>query len=77
MRKFEGHEARVGGLAWSNRFLATGSRDKNILQRDLNSPHNFVQKLTDHTQEICGLKWSCDHQYLASGGNDNKVVVWN
>jgi cell division cycle 20-like protein 1 (cofactor of APC complex) len=31
----------------------------------------------EHTQEICGLKWSLDHQYLASGGNDNKVVVWS
>jgi len=23
------------------------------------------------------LKWSHDDQYLASGGNDNKVVVWS
>lgn len=26
---------------------------------------------------MCGLKWSTDHQLLASGGNDNKLLVWN
>uniref|UniRef100_A0A183B5Z0 WD_REPEATS_REGION domain-containing protein n=1 Tax=Echinostoma caproni TaxID=27848 RepID=A0A183B5Z0_9TREM len=27
-------------------------------------------------QEICGLAWSPDKQYLASGANDNCVAVW-
>jgi len=26
---------------------------------------------------VCGLKWSFDGQSLASGGNDNKLMVWN
>lgn len=30
-----------------------------------------------HRQEVCGLKWSPDNQYLASGGNDNRLHVWN
>ena len=30
-----------------------------------------------HRQEVCGLKWSPDNQYLASGGNDNKLFVWS
>lgn len=29
-----------------------------------------------HTQEVCGLRWSPDGRYLASGGNDNVVNVW-
>lgn len=32
--------------------------------------------LAGHTQEVCGLKWSLDGRYLASGGNDNLVNVW-
>ena len=34
-------------------------------------------KFTGHKQEICGLKWSFDGNYLASGGNDNKVCIWS
>lgn len=77
IRKMQGHEIRVGSMAWSKKFLSTGSRDKTILQRDIRAPVNYVQKLSEHSQEICGLKWSSDQQYLASGGNDNKVIVWN
>ncbi|XP_072296515.1 cell division cycle protein 20 homolog [Eucyclogobius newberryi] len=36
--------------------------------------HRFT--LTTHSQEVCGLKWSPDGRYLASGGNDNLVCVW-
>ena len=27
--------------------------------------------------QVCGLKWSPDKQYLASGGNDNKLMLWS
>lgn len=29
-----------------------------------------------HGQEVCGLVWSSDGQYLASGGGDNMVKIW-
>lgn len=35
------------------------------------------RRLVGHRQEVCGLKWSPDNQYLASGGNDNRLYVWN
>lgn len=35
------------------------------------------QSSLGHTQEVCGLKWSPDHQQLASGGNDNKMMLWS
>ncbi|KAF6037626.1 FZR1 [Bugula neritina] len=73
---FSGHTARVGALAWNADLLSSGSRDRNILQRDIRSSEG-VKKLTGHRQEVCGLKWSPDHQHLASGGNDNKLLVWN
>lgn len=35
-----------------------------------------VKELRGHRQEVCGLKWSFDEKMLASGGNDNKLLVW-
>jgi cell division cycle 20-like protein 1 (cofactor of APC complex) len=58
-------------------LLSTGSRDKTILHRDLRANSSYVSKLVGHRQEICGLKWSFDEQQLCSGGNDNKLLVWN
>jgi cell division cycle 20-like protein 1 (cofactor of APC complex) len=37
----------------------------------------IAHKLIGHRQEVCGLRWSPDGQYLASGGNDNKLLVWD
>lgn len=38
---------------------------------------SVVRLLSAHRQEVCGLKWSFDNHYLASGGNDNKLYVWD
>jgi len=72
-----GHSARVSAAAWSPSLLASGSRDQSILYRDLRTNSNYISRLTNHTQEVCGLKWSFDGQQLASGGNDNKVYIWS
>lgn len=64
-----------GALAWNVDQLSSGSRDRLILQRDIRAPPlQSERRLQGHRQEVCGLKWSTDHQLLASGGNDNKVV---
>lgn len=77
VRTMGGHQTRTGVLAWSSRILSSGSRDRNILQHDLRVPNDFVSKLTGHKSEVCGLKWSHDDRELASGGNDNQLLVWN
>ncbi|OQS07687.1 WD repeat-containing protein srw1 [Thraustotheca clavata] len=77
IRTYEGHIERVGTLAWSSQLLASGSRDKSIYLRDVRCESNYTTKLVGHKQEICGLKWSNDDQQLASGGNDNKLMIWN
>ncbi|EAR90087.1 anaphase-promoting complex protein (macronuclear) [Tetrahymena thermophila SB210] len=77
VRVMKGHSQRVGTLAWNTNILTSGSRDKTILQRDLRTKNLYEQKLIGHKQEVCGLKWSFDEQQLASGGNDNKLFVWN
>lgn len=38
---------------------------------------NVAMRLTGHNQEVCGLKWSFDGTQLASGGNDNRLVLWS
>jgi cell division cycle 20-like protein 1 (cofactor of APC complex) len=77
LRTLSGHETRVGAVAWNSTVLATGSRDKTVLLRDVRARRDFFSRLLEHNQEICGLKWSLDEQMLASGGNDNKVAIWS
>ena len=72
-----GHRTRVGTLAWSSSTLSSGSRDRNILQRDVRAPEHYTSKLSGHKSEVCGLKWSYDDRELASGGNDNQLYVWS
>lgn len=77
VRNLPGHNGRVGALTWNNWLLSSGSRDKEILHRDLRCSQDFTAKLLGHKQEICGLKWNFEGDQLASGGNDNKLIVWS
>lgn len=77
VRTMSGHRGRVGTMAWSSHLLSSGSRDRNILQRDIRAPECFQHKLLGHRSEVCGLKWSPDDREIASGGNDNQLYVWN
>ena len=93
MHSLQGHQFRVGCVAWGNdvvrtykkHFMSshlllqvcTGSRDRTIIQRDLRDPEGSRILLKHHKQEVCGLKWSPDQQLLASGGNDNHLLIWS
>jgi cell division cycle 20-like protein 1 (cofactor of APC complex) len=77
IRTMTGHRSRVGTLAWSSNMLSSGSRDRSIMQRDVRSPEQFTGKLLGHKSEVCGLKWSYDDRELASGGNDNQLLIWS
>jgi len=48
-----------------------------IKHKDIRTHHesNSMYSFAGHKQEICGLKWSFDGNYLASGGNDNKIYI--
>lgn len=72
----DGHSARVGSLAWNSFIVSSGSRDGSIIHHDVRQRDHCVSTLNGHTQEVCGLKWSTDFKYLASGGNDNLVNIW-
>jgi len=72
-----GHTARVGSLSWNENILSSGSRDSYIINHDIRIKKDNVSKLKGHKQEVCGLKWSPCGLYLASGGNDNLLNIWN
>lgn len=76
LRIMEGHSARVGSLAWNSYILSSGSRSGQIIHHDVRQREHLVNILNGHTQEVCGLKWSTDGKYLASGGNDNAINIW-
>ena len=77
---FGGHSGRVGVVSWNGNIISSGSKDCNIITRDIrckNNNENIIVKYIGHSQEVCGLKWSFDGSQLASGGNDNNLMIWN
>ncbi|CAK6966889.1 cell division cycle protein 20 homolog [Scomber scombrus] len=76
LRSMSSHTARVGSLSWNDHVLSSGSRSGHIHHHDVRVANHHISTLTGHSQEVCGLKWSPDGRYLASGGNDNLVCVW-
>jgi len=77
VREFTGHTSRVGALSWLGNLITSGSRDRLILNHDTRERLESVSKMVGHRQEVCGLQWSPDHQFLASGGNDNRLLIWD
>ncbi|KAI2643286.1 WD40-repeat-containing domain protein [Xylaria nigripes] len=77
LRTMTGHTARAGSLAWNTHILTSGSRDRLIYHRDVRAPDQWMRKLVGHKQEVCGLRWNSEDGQLASGGNDNKLMVWD
>ncbi|TPX59879.1 hypothetical protein PhCBS80983_g02140 [Powellomyces hirtus] len=77
VRQFQGHTKRVGTLSWNEEILSSGSRDKTIQHRDARARNGTVDTSDRHTAEVCGLKWDYDGNQLASGGNDNSLMIWD
>ena len=78
IRNLRGHSDRVGTLSWNGYNLYSGSKDTNILNHDVRIKNNVVMELSGgHSKEVCTIKWNSDFKYLASGGNDNLVCLWD
>ncbi|KIK61038.1 hypothetical protein GYMLUDRAFT_166981 [Collybiopsis luxurians FD-317 M1] len=78
----QAHSQRIGAIAWNSHILSSGSRDRMVHHRDVrDSDTRPFKRCQGHKQEVCGLKWSGDggasSANLASGGNDNKVCIWD
>jgi len=78
IRTLIGHSDRVGTLTWNGYNLYSGSKDTNILSHDVRIKNHLIMKLSGgHNKEVCTIKWNSDFKYLASGGNDNLVCLWD
>ena len=77
VRTMTGHNLRTSSLAWNEHILSSGSRDRSILNRDVRIENHYVNRFEAHKQEVCGLRWNVEENKLASGGNDNKLFVWD
>lgn len=78
LRSLPGSEGvRIGALSWNAHVLSTGSASGTLNHFDVRAPQPLVASIPEaHAQEICGLRWSPDGRHLASGGNDNRLLVW-
>lgn len=77
LRTLDGHSQRCATMDWCAHVLATGSKDKSILLRDLRESRSHCGRLTGHRAEVCGLRFSPSWHTLASGGNENFLMVWD
>jgi cell division cycle protein 20 (cofactor of APC complex) len=78
LRSLEGHGSRIGALSWNPQqgsVLTSGSRDTTIITHDVRIANHMVGVTKCHSQEVCGLAWSPDGSYLASGANDNTLCI--
>lgn len=75
-----GHRDRVGSVD-TNPVLAhslvSGSKDGMVFEHDLRRSVHVAHCYENHTQEVCGLKWSSEGSSIASGGNDNLLNIWD
>jgi len=67
---------RVMTIDWNGSILAVGSSAGRIQIHDSRIKRSLVSQLISHEEEICSLKFNHDGHFLASGGNDNIVCVW-
>ncbi|RAH58095.1 WD40 repeat-like protein [Aspergillus piperis CBS 112811] len=44
---------------------------------DFNGSMTLIAKISAHTQQICGITWSPEGSYLATGGNDNCCLLFD
>ncbi|XP_067132649.1 cell division cycle protein 20 homolog [Centruroides vittatus] len=77
LRTMIGHIGRIPSLSWNAYILSSGSQTGYIHHHDVRIPSQYIYSISAHDKEVCGLTWSPNGQYLASGGNDNQLHIWS
>lgn len=79
VQKLQYHNSRVTSISFSDRVMSSGDKSGMIYNTDHRVNPSRTHNLgvfEAHTQAICGLKWSPNNDYLASGSNDNSIRIW-
>lgn len=77
LRTYETAGQRVACIDFNSDYtFASGSFDGTVRLHDLRMKEDTYAVLKGHSKEVCGLKWSPDGKTLASGSDDNKVILW-
>ena len=76
-KAFTGRIDVITPMNLNNNVFTCGAFDTKIKSYDVRDMSKEVHEYNGHKQEVCGLKWSHDDKRLASGGNDNKLIIWN
>ncbi|OJD14511.1 hypothetical protein AJ78_05161 [Emergomyces pasteurianus Ep9510] len=84
------HSARFQGLLVDTEDLVVGDDAGNVWYYSIEWPDpksrerygwngrtTLIAKISAHTQQICGLVWSPEGKYLATGGNDNACFLFD
>ncbi|MBO5963509.1 MAG: PD40 domain-containing protein, partial [Bacteroidales bacterium] len=77
LQTLKGHYKKVYSVNWSpdGRYLASGSKDKNVIIWDAKSGEE-LQTLKGHYKRVNSVRWSPDGRYLASGSKDGIIKIW-
>ncbi|KAM3132530.1 hypothetical protein pb186bvf_015343 [Paramecium bursaria] len=76
-QKHQFSKKRISCITWQNpNIFAYGCKDKTIVLGDIRTPLVRQVVYENHSQEVCGITFDTNEYQLASGGNDNKVCIW-
>jgi cell division cycle protein 20 (cofactor of APC complex) len=73
-------DARVPVCHWSTTtpHLVASACGSEVCISDVRARNHHVGTLTNgHEQEVIGLKWAPSGNQIATGGNDNRVCIWD
>jgi len=79
LKSLLGHSEEVNSVAWcptQEGQLASCGDDCQIILWDWESG-KIIRSWNEHTDEVNDLSWSPDGNFLASGGDDKKIIVRN
>jgi cell division cycle protein 20 (cofactor of APC complex) len=78
IRSYADRGSTVHTMSWTHGRLSTGALDGSIRCDDVRAAkHRIETRATAHESKVCGLAWRDDGTLLASGGNDNRLAIWD